>query len=698
MIDFEKSSEQYCDFLNSDNFILAYKRLQTAGRNLYKSVYMHELKIFGVYLEKNVENLVYQIKEKSYSYGKSLKYYLPKANGAVRPITLPTFTDLLIYQALINVISKVTVGELKDYYNKALYGNILNEIDNEDSIFLFKQWKKQWRKYSELHDEFFSNGFVYLCEFDISSFFDTINHEILKQILLEYGVSGDVANTLIDLLFHVSKDDFRKTYYSSTGIPQGPIASFYLADLYLHYIDKKLIDNTLGPKSEMKYIRYVDDIKIYTKNEFERDKRLSQLELLSRDIALIPQSSKIAKRKMDNPEREVRNQFKQFSKWADEHRKGNYNLKKSTHKKLKRLLFKEISKKNGKFKTVLSYSMYKLNKDDDIKNYIFENFSSLLCNIESILFYLNKHYNDDSVVKSKIKEYLMSNKYIFDHVYAMIFKYFHNIDYDTSIFDMHYKGQDQYWLKKYYMLDWLYRNNKEHLIMSLSDDVEIVNRRINYFKSKIVSDYDTRVLNMNKLIVSSNTIDALSAIYYYDNEFTVECIFKGTEEKGLNKFINNILKDEKVDFINDFFRSECNILNSNYLFNETVFESESYSEMKKTWITFCNYRKIDSSVAFMNINIFNHILVVQLNKFFEEIINSKEYGSMLTEIKWPSNLMTLRDTFIEINNWRNQKTYSHPFNKDGKIRVKIKYNELENYVAKEIKALKELILYFEKNH
>ncbi|MEA5009690.1 reverse transcriptase domain-containing protein [Clostridium tyrobutyricum] len=696
---FENKSKQYNDFLEYNNFILAYKRLQTAGRNLYKTLYMNDLKIFGIYLEKNIQSLIYKIKEGSYNYGKALKYYLPKNNGRIRPITICSITDLIIYQALVNIISKATANEFKNYYNKFIYGNILNEIDTKDSIFFFKPWKKQWKIYSQLHDKFFNEGYVYLCEFDIASFFDTINHNILKGMLLDYKVSSDLVETLIELLLYMSKDSSRGIYYSSSGIPQGPIASSYLADLYLHYIDKKLINYTLGKKSNMKYIRYVDDIKIYTTNEPERDKNIVQLDLLSRDIGLIPQNSKILKRKMDNPEREIREQFRQFSQWANEYKKGNYVLRKSTHKKLKKKLLKKTKIENGSFevdKTILSYSMYKLNKDDEIKKYIFNNFKFLYSNIEPVLFYLSRYYKDDYFVKLKIKDYLLEYNFVFDYIYALIFKYFKNIDYDRKIFKLHYNEENQYWLKRYYMLDWLYENKKYDLIKSLTDNIEIVNRKINYFKSQIVTDYDTKVLNMKRLMRSSNIVDALSSTYYYNNEFIMEYMLKKTNEKRFNEFVENILSEKKIDFINTFFRNECSIYNSNCLFNENIFKPKSYIEMKKSWIIFCNYRKIDPSVAFMNINIFNHILIIELNRFFNEKIKSKDYGTILNEIKWPSNLLTLRDTFININDLRNQRTYSHPFDKNGEIRSKIKFNELEYFVKKELKSLDELIIYFEK--
>ena len=145
MIKFLEST-QVQSFLREENFILAYKRLQTAGRCLYKDLYKQDMKIFGSNLELNVKCLVNDLRNGLYAPSQSLRYYAPKKSGMVRPMTVMNFLDLLVYQALVNIIAEKTVGEFKPYYNKIVYGNILNEIDEKSSKFFYKQWKKQWKK------------------------------------------------------------------------------------------------------------------------------------------------------------------------------------------------------------------------------------------------------------------------------------------------------------------------------------------------------------------------------------------------------------------------------------------------------------------------------------------------------------------------------------------------------------------------
>ena len=81
MIDSNESSNidsQKELFLATENFKLAFKRLQTASRNLYKELYIEDLEIFGFLLEGNIENLIEEIRNNIFEPEKSFKIFLPK--------------------------------------------------------------------------------------------------------------------------------------------------------------------------------------------------------------------------------------------------------------------------------------------------------------------------------------------------------------------------------------------------------------------------------------------------------------------------------------------------------------------------------------------------------------------------------------------------------------------------------------------
>jgi hypothetical protein len=68
------------------------------------------------------------------------------------------------------------------------------------------------------------------------------------------------------------------------GIPQGPIASDFLAEVFLLPLDEAM------KKTGIPYIRYVDDIRVLAKTEAEARRAAMTLELECRRLSLIPQS------------------------------------------------------------------------------------------------------------------------------------------------------------------------------------------------------------------------------------------------------------------------------------------------------------------------------------------------------------------------------------------------------------------------
>ena len=80
------------------------------------------------------------------------------------------------------------------------------------------------------------------------------------------------------------------------GIPQGPIASNFLAEAFLLPIDVRL------QKEEFQYLRYVDDIRLFGRTEGEVRQAAIILEQECRDRGLIPQSTKFKIRKIKSPE------------------------------------------------------------------------------------------------------------------------------------------------------------------------------------------------------------------------------------------------------------------------------------------------------------------------------------------------------------------------------------------------------------
>jgi retron-type reverse transcriptase len=270
---------QFESFLAPENFKLAFMRLQTAPRNLYKEIYHEDLKAFGLFLDYNIDSILQEIRENLFEPSESCKIFIPKKNNLARPISVVKFKDLLAYQAAINIIADSVYDDISPYYENLLFGNSYRTSKEKDSIFFYKPWQKQWKKFVEKSKELYENGYVFFAEFDIASFFDTIDHLILQQILEEYSIDQDLVKFLLEMLEAFTIDSSKKTFKSKHGIPQGPLSSSFLADLYLLHLDLEIQE--INKKADVKSIRYVDDIRVFARAPIPARKTIAYLDLLA---------------------------------------------------------------------------------------------------------------------------------------------------------------------------------------------------------------------------------------------------------------------------------------------------------------------------------------------------------------------------------------------------------------------------------
>ncbi len=426
------SENHFEDFLTSGNFYLAFERLRTASRNLYKELYYEDIKIFGLFLDDNIKLLLKEIEQGLFKPESSYKIFVTKKNNLVRPLSLLKFKDLLVYQAIINIIADAVYDDIAPYYNNIIFGNIYTTSNDSERerFFFFKPWKQQWKKFEQKTKNYYEAGYNFLSEFDIASFFDTIDHYILHQILeTKYKIDKRISDLLLEMLEAYTSDLSHKTFRSKHGIPQGPIGSSFLADLYLFHLDLEMRNTKL----DIQYIRYVDDIRIFSKDKFTAQRAIAYLDLLARDLGLIPQNSKILVREIDNIDSLLRHQKSKFSIIAKEYEKKEGSLKSKTHRNLKeRFLncFEPKSDEEYLDKTLISFSLYKLNKDDDIKSIVLRNWEDLYIHFEVVLFYLKKHFPEDQEVKIWLTNILHNENLLFYHVVALIFKIFPELEFD----------------------------------------------------------------------------------------------------------------------------------------------------------------------------------------------------------------------------------------------------------------------------
>jgi len=194
-------------------------------------------------LDENIHQLVEGLKQKRYRSKLVRRRYIPKGNGKLRPLGIPTTQDKLLQLGVKRILEAI----FEQDFLKCSYGYRPN-IGPLDAVARLTA-NLQFGKYN------------YVVEADIKGFFDNIDHEwLLKMLALRID-----DKTLLWLITKWLKagilDTDGKVLHPVSGTPQGGIISPILANVYLHYaldlwFQKVVIPHCSGKAN---LVRFADD-------------------------------------------------------------------------------------------------------------------------------------------------------------------------------------------------------------------------------------------------------------------------------------------------------------------------------------------------------------------------------------------------------------------------------------------------------
>ncbi len=227
----------------------AYLRVyRNKGAGGVDGVTVKELK---AYLREHKEELRTQIRKRKYKPLPAMRVEIPKENGKMRKLGIPTVVDRVVQQAISQVLSPIFEKQFSDYS----YG--------------FRPRRSCVMAITQAL-EYINDGYGWLVDIDLERFFDTVHHDKLMRIISHTIKDGDVISLIRKYLVSGVMVDGK--YEDTTiGTPQGGNLSPLLSNIMLNELDKELEARGL------RFVRYADDSLIFVRSEKAANRVLTSI-------------------------------------------------------------------------------------------------------------------------------------------------------------------------------------------------------------------------------------------------------------------------------------------------------------------------------------------------------------------------------------------------------------------------------------
>jgi len=194
-------------------------------------------------LDSNLRSLLERFKSGSYYAPPVRRVQIPKGDGGkTRPIGIPTFEDKVLQRAVLMVLEAVYEQDFYDFS----YG--------------FRPERSAHQALDSLWNRLMGVNGGWVLEADISSFFDTLDHKILRSFL-DQRVRDGVIRKMIDKWLRAGVLEDGQLRRAGGGTPQGGVISPLLANIYLHEVLDCWFVEQVQPRMRGPafLIRYADD-------------------------------------------------------------------------------------------------------------------------------------------------------------------------------------------------------------------------------------------------------------------------------------------------------------------------------------------------------------------------------------------------------------------------------------------------------
>lgn len=237
------------EVLSKDNLNEAYKQVaRNKGSAGIDKMTCEEAK---EYLKIHGNDLINQILSRKYQPLPVKRVKIPKPNGGIRKLGIPTVVDRIIQQALVQKLTPIFEPIFSEYsYGFRPYRRCQNAINRTL--------------------ELINQGYEWVIDLDLEKFFDNVPQDKLIRIIDNVAKDSDITWLIHKYLKAgvMVNGHFEET---NIGTPQGGNLSPLLSNIYLNELDKEL------ERRQLHFARYADDCVIFVKTKFSAERVMKNI-------------------------------------------------------------------------------------------------------------------------------------------------------------------------------------------------------------------------------------------------------------------------------------------------------------------------------------------------------------------------------------------------------------------------------------
>lgn len=232
------------NILSKENLRAAYEQVvRNKGSAGVDGIRTDDLK---PYLQEHWSRLKEELETGTYQPKAVLGVKIPKRKGGERLLGIPTTFDRMIQQAIHQELSPLFDPEFSEHSYGFRPGKSATQAIQQALVFI-------------------NQGYWYIVDIDLKSFFDEVNHDYLMT-LIKRKVSDPLVLRLIWRYLRSPAQTDGKLQKRRKGVPQGGPLSPLLSNIVLNELDQEL------EQRELRFVRYADDFSVFVKTQKAADR------------------------------------------------------------------------------------------------------------------------------------------------------------------------------------------------------------------------------------------------------------------------------------------------------------------------------------------------------------------------------------------------------------------------------------------